>query len=196
VEQLSSPEFSGYRNLKGATLGGQPLRALNTGNMNAWAVDGPFDLYKRENFARGPHIGWPDLLSHQIDLFRVTPPASGKLALLATLLRCDRPQVLRLDTGDPAARAWVGGKAVTHNQALALPQGQITFVLSMPLDAAADRTLAWRPRLWPSQGSADRAVWRKQIERIKPYLETVLTLCPDSEIAQRAGKALAVLKEK
>ena len=198
VTALSDPAWAGYKaGLAELVVEGKTtvMKKFDWGNPTSWLVDGPFEIYKREKFSRGPHTGWNTLLGDEVDLWRIVKPETGKIAILATLIHSGSPRIARLDTSHPQVSVWIGGKPVKHGQAVKLPAGYVPFVAVAKLDKPAeDDPQSIAPRLWwasADQKELDR--WKAHMRRCRPYLEKAVKLSPNSKTGQRAREALAVL---
>jgi hypothetical protein len=159
--------------------------------MIEWAEEGPFAIRERENFEKGPHIGWSGLMGKRIELFRLAPPKAGSLAVLATVIRNNFVRTVRFDASHPRLKAWLGGIPIKHNQALTLAEGNMAFILLAPLDPPGGQAEPLGPRFWASSGpQKDEEAWLAHIQRCRPYLEQALALSPESPAGRQAKAVL------
>jgi hypothetical protein len=109
-----------------------------------------------------------------------------------TELRSEREQVMRFEQALGGARAWVGGVEVRCGDRVKFGKGVCQLLLQIKLDVPPGARLELSPRFWASEDFAkEDAAWLARAKRIRPYLENVIRLAPNSEEAVEARAVLA-----
>ncbi len=124
-----------------------------------------------------------------LDVQTLAGAAEGTWFLL-TALRSDFARMMRVELRGGAARAWLGGVEVKHNQLVDVPEAPLPLVLevSVAKGAAAEPVML---RFWPSSGAeADAKAWLAELARRKAYLAAAARASPESPGGRRAAKAM------
>lgn len=129
-----------------------------------------------------------------VDLAAATGQREGVVWVLATELRSDCRQVFRFDHEMPGSRVWIAGKEVKTGDRVAFEQGACRMVVQITVDRIPSEGLWLSPRFWTSEVPAkEDAEWLAFAKRVRPYLETVVRLSPESVEAAEAKRVLAEL---
>ncbi|MFW5752840.1 MAG: PQQ-binding-like beta-propeller repeat protein [Planctomycetota bacterium] len=166
------------------------------------AVDGGF--FTRGELTRGAYRltaakptkdTFDALVAHNsrevLDCARLPHP-TGQTLFTVEALRCEREQILRVDTGGAHLAQWISGTRVRDRDRIHLAPGVHVFLLRMRVAATGPAPLYLR--LTPSADQdAERAAWHQAVARNRAVFARAVELAPDSAAAAAARERLEQL---
>ena len=118
----------------------------------------------------------------------------------AVLMRCGNDRCVRFvsETKNPNVKAWLGGVPLKHQGRYRLAKGVYALVaeITAPDGDVSANDLCLDFRLVPAADDAavDVAVWQADLKSVKPYLDRVVALAPETDEAKRARAFLSLIK--
>jgi hypothetical protein len=102
------------------------------------------------------------------------------------------------ETKNPNVKAWLGGVPLKHQGRYRIPRGVVVLVaeITAPDGDVTANDLCLDFRLVPAadDAAADVAAWQADLKAVKPYLDRVVALAPETDEANRAREFLALIK--
>ena len=115
-------------------------------------------------------------------------------------MRCGSERTVRFvsETKNPNVKAWLGGVKLTHQGRYRVPAGVVVLVseITAPDGDVSANDLCMDFRLVPAADdpAADIAAWQADLKGVKPYMEKVVALAPETEEAKQAKVFLGLIE--
>jgi len=179
-EALASFGGPGTQDAEATASGGGVTRAWGHFAQEYLHAKGLDRTIERRNFS---------LILHHRRRFAVgaaTGGEPGTVVFLAAEVQVDTPRTVTVEAGHPGAKIFVHDREVAPGLSLRLGEGWHPLLVQVPV-AGRETTVA--PCFHDAgDGAAER--WERRRERIRPWLERVIALAPESPEAARARVVL------